>query len=117
MNGDDVLDKFILEMLDAKNLSGIDDDAKGYLVSDLKERLEAQINKALIDELSDEKLEEFNKLLDDDSVEATTVQQFVENSGVDTKKIVARTALAFRELYLQTSEERDALKLKLNQKA
>lgn len=108
MSGDEALDKFVAELLADKDLSGMDDEAKGYLAEELKDRLNDQINRALIGELSEEKLEEFNKLLDDGEMSEDKVQQFMANSGVDLNKVVARTALTFRELYLQTPEQRDA---------
>jgi hypothetical protein len=107
MSGDEALDKFIAELLVDKDLSGIDDEARSYLAEELKDRLNDQINRALINELSEEKLDEFNKLLDDGEMSEDRVQQFMANSGVDLNRVVARTALTFRELYLQTPEQRD----------
>jgi hypothetical protein len=109
MNEDEALDKFINDMLSDKNLSGVNDEARTYLVDDLKTRLLDQINRSIIAEMPEEKSDEFSNLLDNESVTDEQVQQFIVDSGVDTKKISARTMLAFRELYLQTPEERDAL--------
>lgn len=106
MGEDAMLDKFIEELLADKDLSGVTEVARGYLVNDLKSRLIDQINRSLINELSEEKLEEFTSLLDSDQITADQIQRFVSDCGVDVPKVVARTALAFRGLYLQTPSER-----------
>ncbi|HEU4715425.1 MAG TPA: DUF5663 domain-containing protein [Candidatus Saccharimonadales bacterium] len=99
MAGDE-LDQFINEMLDAKKLSGVTEDVRAQLVSDLKQRLLDQINKALIDALPDEKMDEFERLLDDESLTDEQVQQFIVNSGVDVKKVTTVTMLRFYDLYV-----------------
>lgn len=109
MNEDEALDKFINNMLSDKDLSGVTDEAHVYLVDDLKTRLLDQINRSIIAEMPEQKGDEFSALLDKESVTDEQVQQFIVDSGVDTKKIAARTMLAFRELYLQTPEDRDVL--------
>lgn len=104
---DDELDKFIDEIITTKNLSGINDDVRAQLIADMKERLIDQINRALIDALPDDKLSEFNNLLDSEDVSDDMVQHFISNSGVDIKKVTVGTMLLFRDLYLQTAEERE----------
>jgi len=99
MAGDE-LDQFVNEMLDAKRLSGVTDDVRTQLVSDLKQRLLDQINKALIDALPDEKMDEFERLLDDDSLADEQIQQFIVNAGVDVKKVTTVTMLRFYDLYV-----------------
>jgi len=73
MAGDE-LDQFVNEMLDAKQLSGVTDDVRAQLVSDLKQRLLDQVNKALIDALPDGKMDEFEQLLDDETIDDARVQ-------------------------------------------
>ena len=106
MGEQEALDKFIIEMLDQKQLSNLTEEAKKYLVDDLRTRLIDQINRSLIEAMSDEKVDEFNKMLDDPSATAEQAQQFIANSGVNVKKITGLTMLSFRELFLQTPEER-----------
>lgn len=107
MNEEAALDKFLNDILADKNLSGVNDEARGYLISDLKTRLTDQINRALIDALPGEKTDEFNTLLDDESITDEQVQQFMIDSGIDVKRIAARAMLVFRDLYMQTPEQRD----------
>ncbi len=101
MAGDE-LDRFVAEILEAKKLSGLDDNVRAQLVSDLKQQLLDQINRALIDALPDDKLDQFNVLLEDDSNSDEAVQQFIMDSGVDVRRITVQTMLTFRSLYLET---------------
>lgn len=103
MAGDE-LDRFINEMLEAKKLSGVTDDVRSQLVSDLKQRLYDQINRALIDALPDEKMDEFERLLDDASLDDGSIQQFIINSGVDVKRVTTATMLRFYDLYVNPKE-------------
>lgn len=103
-NGDE-MDKFINQILDAKQLSGVTDDVRQQLVADLKQRLLDQINRALIDALPEEKAAAFDSLLDDETIDDGAVQQFIAESGVDVKRVTLQTMLRFSELYLGTSKE------------
>lgn len=99
MPGDE-LDKFINEMLNAKQLSGVTDEVRVQLVADLRERLLDQINKSLIDALPDEKIDEFEAMIDNESVNDDDIQQFIVNSGVDVKSVTSSTMIRFYELYV-----------------
>lgn len=98
--GGDELDQFINEMLDAKQISGLTDEVRAQLVSDLKQRLLDQINKALIDALPEDKMDEFEQLLDNESAGDAEMQQFIANAGVDVKKVATVTMLRFYDLYV-----------------
>lgn len=102
MAGDE-LDGFINEMLDAKQLSGVTDEVRAQLVVDLKDRLFDQINKSLIDALPDDKLDEFEAMIDDENVQDADVQQFIASSGVDVKRVTSATMIRFYELYVSRS--------------
>lgn len=104
----DQLDQFIKEIIDAKNLPGITDDAKAGLLEEMRDGLMDKINRALIEALPESKIGEFNQLFDTPDVSDEQVQMFIEQSGVDTQKITAQTMLQFRSLYLQNSAERSA---------
>lgn len=102
----DELDKFLDEIVEAKQLSGINDEVKAQLISDMKERLLDQINRALIEELSDENIDTLNQVIDEDPENQERIQGFLVESGVDVQKVTARTMLAFRDYYLQGENER-----------
>lgn len=102
----DQLDTFIREIIDAKNLPGLTEEAKSGLLEEMRERLLDQINRALINALPEDKVAEFSTLLDDETISDDEVQNFIATSGVDVEKVTAKTMLAFRDLYLQSASER-----------
>ncbi|MEP7205093.1 MAG: hypothetical protein ABI716_02780 [Candidatus Saccharibacteria bacterium] len=97
---DKELDDFINQILDEKQLDGVSDVVREQLVADLKERLLDQINRALIEELPPLKLDEFNNLLDDETLSDEQIQRFVADSGVDINRVTLRVMMEFSELYL-----------------
>lgn len=94
------LDQFIEEMIDSKQLSGVDDEVRQQLRVDLTEQLEQQINAAMVTALSAEKVEALNDMLDQDGVTDEQIRQFIDGSGIDSQRIAAQTMLRFRDLYL-----------------
>lgn len=102
----DELDVFIDELLEDKQLSGLDSDVRTQLVSDLKRRLLSQVDHAVVDALPTEKVDELNELLDTPGVDDARIHEFVQTSGVDIQRVTLETMIRFRDLYLQTPQER-----------
>ena len=102
----DQLDTFIRDIIEAKQLPGITEEAKKGLLEEMREGLLDQINRALIEALPEDKVAAFSALLDNEATSEEEVQAFIANSGVDVEKVTAKTMLAFRNLYLQSSTER-----------
>ena len=86
-------------IIDAKNFKTLDSDVRRQLEQDLKNRLLDQIDRAVLRALPENKIDGFNDLLDRNASQQE-VQQYIANSGVDTKKITLETMLRFRSLYL-----------------
>ena len=95
----DAFSKFINDIIDAKNFKTLDSDVRRQLEQDLKNRLLDQIDRAVLGALPENKIDGFNDLLDRNTSQQE-VQQYIANSGVDTKKITLETMLRFRSLYL-----------------
>lgn len=98
MNGDP-LDDFIDKLINEKNLSGLDDEARPIVATELKELLIANINKAIISEFPEEKAEELNAMMDAVDSDPEQVRKFLE-SNVDAQRITAEELMRFRSLYL-----------------
>lgn len=96
----DKIDAFINDIIDAKKLNGVDEEVRNQLIEDVRERLLDQINRALIDAMPDERIDQFNKLLDKEEASDEELQQFITDSGVDVPSVTAATMLRFSELYL-----------------
>jgi len=95
----DAISKFISDIIDAKGYKTLDSDVRRQLEQDLKNRLLDQIDRAVLEALPENKIDGFNDLLDHNASQQE-VQQYIANSGVDTKKITLETMLRFRSLYL-----------------
>lgn len=95
----DALSKFINDIIDAKNFKTLDGDVRRQLEQDLKNKLLDKIDRAVLGALPENKIDGFNDLLDRNASQQE-VQQYIANSGVDTKKITLETMLRFRSLYL-----------------
>lgn len=95
----DAISKFISDIIDAKGYKTLDSDVRRQLEQDLKNRLLDQIDRAVLEALPENKIDGFNDLLDRGASQQE-VQQYIANSGVDTKKITLETMLRFRSLYL-----------------
>ncbi|OGL23014.1 hypothetical protein A2791_05040 [Candidatus Saccharibacteria bacterium RIFCSPHIGHO2_01_FULL_46_30] len=99
------LDPFIEDILRDKKLPAIDDAVRTQLVSDLKDRLLDQIDRAIIEALPEARIDGLNELLDREASEAE-VHEYVAASGVDVKRVTVTAMLQFRDFYLRSHEER-----------
>jgi hypothetical protein len=100
---------FVKEMLDSKQWSEhVDDEVRAQLEQDLRTRLMDQIDRAIVEQIPEDKIDGLNELLDRE-VSEEEIQQYVAGSGVDTKQIALETMVRFRDLYLaQEPTEEDA---------
>ncbi|MDB5184127.1 MAG: hypothetical protein JWO07_808 [Candidatus Saccharibacteria bacterium] len=106
MNSEE-LDRFIRDMLAQKDLPGVNDDVREQLVTDLKERLLDQVDRAIVDAIPEDKIDDFNALLDQSDVSDETIQNYVVQSGVDVQQVTINTMLRFRDLYLTPQDARE----------
>lgn len=99
------LEEFVDNMLTEKNLPGLSDDVRPDVIKEVVQTLRELINRAIIEALPDDKLNELNKLSEDPSVTNERISELIGSSGVDIPHITANTMLRFRELYLAGPEE------------
>jgi hypothetical protein len=92
------LKKFVRGVIQDKNLSGVEQEVLEQLISDLSVRLENQINAALLQQLSDEDMVEFEQLLD--SGEVDKIQNYFYNKNINVTEITAQVMSRFRAAYL-----------------
>jgi len=99
---------FVDEIIEAKNLPGSQDEqVKQYLREDLSSRLLELIDKALIDALPDDKIADFEALLDKEGVSDEDLQKFIVDAGVDVIQVTSMTMIRFRDSYLQGGDRKD----------
>ncbi|MDR3298111.1 MAG: hypothetical protein LBT19_01940 [Candidatus Nomurabacteria bacterium] len=94
------VEQFIDQLITDKGVSGLTDEVRAELKTDLTQRLVDQIDRAVIDALPEEKAIELSERLDDENFGDDQVNDFVRESGIDVQNIALQTMLKFRELYL-----------------
>lgn len=106
---EDPFTTYIKEMLNAKQWSEhVDDEVRAQLEQDLRTRLMDQIDRAIVEQIPEDKIDGLNELLDRETSEEE-IQQYVASSGVDTKRVALETMVRFRDLYLaQESTDEEA---------
>ena len=91
---------FIDSLLKDKDLSGVTPEAFAILRQDMAEDLRKQIDRAMIDQLSEKQADAFSVLMDQPDTTDEVLQQFIAESGMDVAAVVASTMARFRRYYL-----------------
>lgn len=100
----DKIDEFIEDLLNRKGITDIDPELREALKADMRTRLNDQINRAAIMELSEDKAAELSAHLDDPSFTNEDFGKFMTDSGVDLARVVANTMTLFEKFYLGSEE-------------
>lgn len=100
---DEMLTMFVQQILIDKGYVHLDVETRKKFIAEMKEQLTNYINEAIVAALPDDKLEELDRSLDAGTATPETINQLVENSGVDVSNVVQQTMLDFREAYLGPS--------------
>lgn len=97
------VNQFIDSLIDEKGLS-VDGDVREELRKDMADRLMTQIDNALINALPSDKVAELNKKLDDPNFSEQDTYDFINNSGIDTQRVILETMMQFKMLYVGADE-------------
>ena len=101
MSNDELLDLFAEQMMVDKGLRDeVDEDVFAVLKDDLKDRLAMQINRAILVQLPDDKLEQLDRDLNSDAASVEGFEKMVTEAGVDIAKTTQDVMEAFRNTYL-----------------
>lgn len=92
------LKEFVRGVIAEKNLHGVEQEVIDQLVDDLAARLEDQINGALLQQLSDEDLAEFENLLDTGDVDK--INEYFYNKNINVTEVTSQVMSRFRAAYL-----------------
>ena len=96
----DPLDQFADALLTEKGITGLDENTRLGVIAEIKSALVEQINRAILMQLPEEKLDELNEKMDSGHFSNTDMQNFVVNCGVNINQITAETMLKFKAFYL-----------------
>ena len=99
-----VFGKFIDQLIEEKNLPGVDDAVRQVLREDLHDRLLDFVDRALVEAMPDEAVTKLNDLVDSEAPEED-VQAYVASS-VDTEQVTTLALIRFKNLYLDAEKPR-----------
>ena len=94
------IDEFIEGLLKEKGISVDDPEIKAELIEEMRTKLMAEINRACIETLDEEKARELAGQIENPDFTTEKMTEFMQNSGVDMEKIATETMQRFRRFYL-----------------
>lgn len=103
------VNEFIDSLIDEKGLS-VEGDVREELRKDMADRLLTQIDNALINALPSDKVAELNEKLDNPDFSEQDTYDFINNSGIDTQRVILETMMQFKMLYIGADEAEDIAK-------
>jgi len=95
---DYTIDAFVNKLLQEKGVAGLSDEVMNQLRSDLTERAGSIINAEILTHLPKDKLEEFEKKLDDGNDEE--IQKFCQEHIANLDEVVAGALIKLQAIYL-----------------
>lgn len=98
-NQDEILSAFVIKMMQDKGLPDMSEETRSRLRMSLQDKLEEQIEQALVGMLSDEQLMELDRKLDEGATDEE-VEAFFLNSGADANVAMTDAMKAFREAFM-----------------
>ena len=108
MSNEEVVANFAKGLLTEKNLGEMDEATEKDMVQDLIERINDFVNRAVLESLPKEKLDELDDMIDSDTATPEAVAQLIQNSGIDASAVAVKAMEKFREVYLDTSIKQEA---------
>lgn len=99
------VDEFIDRLIEERGDAGLSDDAKKELHDTLVQELLAQIDKAAIYALPEDKAIELAKKTDNPDFGDKEMAQFIQDAGVNLQEVALHTMVEFRNFYLQKGKE------------
>ncbi len=92
------LEDFARRLTEEKGLNALDKDILDQVQKDLIDRIEDRINAAILAKMPEEKLDEFNGILD--TKDSHSIQEFCAKNIPDLDALVGATLMDFRQIYL-----------------
>lgn len=101
LTDEQAIDLFVEGLIEEKGLKSDSEELKKNIFADLKTRLMEEIDRALVAELPDEKLDELSKeVAKSGKIDAEIVAKAVEEAGINVEEVVGMTMAKFRDIYL-----------------
>lgn len=95
------MEQFIQQLLKDQGVpDSLDGEVRKQLVEELTGRATDFVNRRLLEAMSEEAVEQFNSLLDEEPVDPNKIQQFIATHVPDKERVAAAALYEFRTLYL-----------------
>lgn len=118
LSDEETIDLFIEGIMDEKGVSAPTPEIETDLKNELKDQLLREIDRSLIGELPDDKLEELNRMATaNGQIEPDVIAKIVEGSNLDVTDIVGTTMARFREIYLEDKSNTDSAEQQANEES
>ena len=97
-------DQYLDALMEKKGLDKLPEDKKADFKEKSKEMLVNQFNGEVLRSLSDDKLDEFEKAIDEDK-SIDELGDIVESAGIDTEKILKGILETFSEIVMEAGTD------------
>ncbi len=104
----EALDHYVDLLIEKKGLANLPDDKKGELRNQIQETLISEFNKEVLRQLPEDKLTEFERIVEDNSKTADDAGEIIKSAGLDTDAILVEIVNDFEKEFLDDSEKREA---------
>lgn len=101
-NKSDVIGQFVDQLIAEKKFENLLPEVLEQIHEDLYSRVEDRVNAVILNNLPEDKIEEFNGLLDGGNLEA--IQAYCQKNVENMDQLIAGELLAFRNTYLGVQE-------------
>ena len=102
LSDEETIDLFIEGIMQEKGINAPTEEIHQELKNSLKTQLLKEIDRSLIAELPDDKLEELNReATANGQIDPNEIAKMVEDANLDVTEIVGTTMARFREIYLE----------------
>lgn len=100
INMTEAIDSFVDRLLLEKKFEVTDPEVLEKIREDLAERAEDRVNMAVLANMPEEKLAEFNRLLD--TATLPEIQEYCQENIPDLDEVIAKELVNFRNIYLNS---------------
>lgn len=97
-NPQDTLPAFVDKLVEEKGITGLDEEIMMQLKEDLMERIEDRINVRILERMPEEKMEEFDAVVEEGDLDK--IQEFTHANIPGLDQVIAKELLDFRRTYL-----------------
>lgn len=109
LTNDEAIDLFIRGIMEEKGVKTPTDEIAKDIFEGLRNSLLEQIDRSLIAELPDDKLEELNRMASQNGqIDPEVIAKMVQEANIDVEEVTGITMARFRDIYLGNESNKTA---------